>query len=75
MSEKQKLGFASAIVAITISVITFGMTFGVIPFKAGEVIKRVEVCEKEIDKIDQISSDISYIRGVLDVYITETNMR
>ena len=66
MSRMQKFNMAAAITAVMVSIITIVLTVGAIPFKAGGLVERVEVCESKLDKVDQVAEDVSYIRGWID---------
>lgn len=71
MSEKQRLGFISSVVAISVSSVTLLTTLGFLPYKAGEIMKRIEQCEEKTSKVDKIAEDVAYIRGYIDSHMVE----
>ena len=66
MSRQGKISLISIVVTIVLSTLTIAFTIGAVPYKAGALVERVEVCESKFEKLDKVADDVSYIRGWID---------
>jgi hypothetical protein len=66
VSRIQKFNMVGAVVAIIVSTLTIAITVGAIPYKAGGLVKRMDICESKFGKLDKVADDVAYIRGWID---------